>query len=344
MTATSLDEKIGQMLIVGFKGFELNPESTVAKDLSYRKIGGVILFDKDMTTASARNVQSPSQVKKLVAQAKALGAPKLIVGIDHEGGFVCRLKEKYGFPKTRTALELGQLPEDEFIVAIGQLVNTLAEVGINFNFAPSVDVNVNSLSPAIGKYDRSFSADPEVVAAKAAVFVEQHRQRRVLTSLKHFPGHGSSREDSHLGMTDITETWKDIELTPFARLIKSGHVDAVMTAHVFHRALDPKYPATLSPTIIPEILRKRMGFNGVVISDDLQMGAITNFYGLEIAIELALNADIDILSFGNNVLFDECIAEKAIAVIKNLLAIGAVTESRIERSYQRIQEMKARLP
>ncbi len=339
----TLLEQIGLMVMVGFRGYEIIPGSTIAKDIADRNVGGTILFDRDMTENLPRNVQNPAQVKKLVAQARALSKSNLIVSIDHEGGFVCRLKEKYGFPKTLTALKMAALPEMEFAAAARAMVGTLADAGINFNFAPVVDVNVNPLSPAIGKYERSFSGDPDVVADKAGGLIAAHRERRVLTSLKHFPGHGSAAVDSHFGMTDITETWSELELRPFETLIKAGLVDTVTTAHVFHKRLDPKYPVTLSPTVLSQLLRKRMGFDGVIMSDDMQMGAITQHYGLETAVKLAIQAGVDMLVFGNNVSFDEHIGEKVIATIAKLVAQGDIPEARIHESVRRIQELKAKL-
>ncbi len=339
----TLLEQIGLMVVVGFRGFEIAPGSTIAKDISDRNVGGIILFDKDMTAHSPRNVQNPEQVKRLVAQAKALSKTKLIVSIDHEGGFVCRLKEQYGFPKTLSALKMAALPETEFQNVARAMVHTLGRAGINFNFAPVVDTNVNPLSPAIGKYERSFSADPEVVVEKAGGIIAAHREQRVLTSLKHFPGHGSAKADSHFGLTDITETWSEAELKPFELLIKAGLVDTVTTAHVFNRKLDPTYPATLSPTILSQLLRKRMGFDGVVMSDDMQMGAITEAYGLETAVRLAILAGVDMLVFGNNVSFDEHIGEKVIATIHKLVNSHDIPQARIAESARRIRELKAKL-
>jgi beta-N-acetylhexosaminidase len=165
----------------------------------------------------------------------------------------------------------------------------------------------------------------------------------VLTTLKHFPGHGSSRSDSHLGFTDVTDTWSATELEPYARIIAGGQVDAIMTAHVFNARLDAQYPATLSPATINGLLRTKLGFAGVVISDDMQMGAIVDHYGFETAIRKALEAGVDILVFGNNLEYDEEIVPRAIAVISHLVASGVLSEARINQSYQRIMRLKNRL-
>lgn len=335
---------IGQMLLVGFRGLEVSEHDVIAKNLRERNLGGVILFDKDLASGSdERNVRSPAQVKELNASLQRLAETPLFVSVDQEGGFVARLKPKHGFPATLSALKLAGLPQADLETECSRLARTLAEAGFNLNFAPDVDVNVNPESPAIGKWERSFSPDPAVVAKKAATYIDAHHHWGVLTVLKHFPGHGSSRADSHLGMTDVTETWRPYELEPFEELAKAGKADAIMTAHVFNRRLDPDHPATLSQAILTGILRERMGFDGVVFTDDMQMGAITKFYGLEKAVKLSLLAGADILTFGNNLVYDDDIMEKVVALVAGLVERGEIPAARIEQSYRRILALKARL-
>ena len=337
----NMDDMIGQMVVVGFRGYDVAPGSGIEEDIKARNIGGVVLFDKDLATSSARNIQSPEQVAQLSAHVRALSKSKIWVSIDHEGGAVCRLKEKFGFSKTFSALKMSMLSSLEFVIEADRMVETLVKAGIDLNFAPVVDVNVNPENPIIGKWERSYSANPDAVAKMAGAFVERHHEKSVLTSLKHFPGHGSSTGDSHLDMVDVTDTWQEYELLPFDALVKAGLADSIMTAHIFNRNWDVQYPATLSPVIIPTLLRRGMAFEGVVFSDDMQMGAITRHFGFEESIRLALQADVDVLVFGNNVSFDERIAEKAIGVIKGLVAKGVVSRERIERSFRRIQQMKS---
>jgi len=220
---------------------------------------------------------------------------------------------------------------------------TLAALGINLNLAPVVDVNVNPANPVIAKYGRSFSADPETVTAHAFEFVRAHHEQGVLCTLKHFPGHGSSTEDSHLGMVDVTETWSRRELVPYVRVIEAGQADAIMTAHVFNADLDAEHPATLSPPTVTDMLRQELGYDGVVISDDMQMGAITKHYGFERAVRRAIEAGIDIIAFANNSVYEEDVAVRAIAHIKRLVQQGIISEARIDRSYHRIRRLKDRL-
>jgi beta-N-acetylhexosaminidase len=164
----------------------------------------------------------------------------------------------------------------------------------------------------------------------------------VLTAAKHFPGHGSSTADSHLGFTDVTETWTEAELLPFAELIRAGRADMVMTAHVFNARLDTKYPATLSRAVITGLLRKRLGFAGVVVTDDLQMRAVASRYGLKEALGLAVNAGADILLIGNNLEHDPDIAPKAVDLLMELVTEGVVSPERIRQSAARVQALKAR--
>lgn len=161
--------------------------------------------------------------------------------------------------------------------------------------------------------------------------------------LKHFPGHGSSRDDSHEGFVDITDTWQDLELNPYRALIGAGLADAVMAAHVFNANLDSEYPASLSKRTITDLLRGDLGFDGVVVSDDLQMGAITEHWDFEEAIRLALLAGTDLLAYGNNLAFDAGLGERVHGTVMRLVERGDVDRAELERSYLRIQALKARL-
>lgn len=209
-----------------------------------------------------------------------------------------------------------------------------------------VDVNVNPRSPAIGALGRSFSSDPAVVIAHARAVLAEHRAAGVLTAVKHFPGHGSATADTHLGFVDVTGTWRPAELDPYRTLVGEGAVDMVMTAHVVNRRLDPQWPATLSPATITGLLRDELGFRSVVISDDLQMGAIADHYGLKTALHQALLAGVDLLLVGNNNprAYEPDIAPRVVSLVAELVREGAVSEARIDESVARVRALKARLP
>ncbi len=334
--------KIGQMIMVGFRGTELADTNSIIEDITERNIGGVILYEYDVPSHSRpRNIESPIQLQQLCADLQALDSTALLIAIDQEGGYVDRLKESYGFPPTVTAQHLGDVDNpDTTHYWAASCAATLTDMGIDLNLAPVVDLNVNPECPVIGAYERSFSADPEIVTSNASIWIENHHTLGILCAIKHFPGHGSSTTDSHLGMVDITETWSETELEPFENIIDAGICDIVMTAHVFERNIDPNYPATLSSAFIDGLLRGELGFGGVVISDDMQ-GAIVDEFGISTAIEKSINAGVDILIFSNNSSeYDPEIAHEAIEIIVGLIESGTITVERIEESYDRIMVLK----
>jgi beta-N-acetylhexosaminidase len=342
----SLEKKIGQMLIIGFRGMEIDEQDQIYDDIASGRIGGVLLFDLDVALGfEPRNIESPQQVMNLNSQLTGLATEHpLLISVDQEGGRVARLKEAYGFPATVSAEYLGTTNNDDTTHFYSRsIAQTLSGHGFNVNLAPVVDVNINPDSPAIGAIGRSFSDDPAIVTHHTGIFIDEHHKENVLTTLKHFPGHGSATDDSHYGVTDVTDTWDEIELIPYQNLIQQGKVDMVMTAHIYNANWDADYPATMSKNVITGILRDQLGFDGVIISDDMNMGAITEYYGLEEAIFRSLDAGVDILLFANNLVYDELIAIKARDIILDLIEEGTITEERIQESYDRIMLLKGKL-
>ena len=340
----SLRDRIGQMLLVGFRGLTVEEASEIASDIRDRNLGGILLFDTDQPTHSAvRNVESPAQLTALISGLQSLARTPLLVAIDEEGGLVARLDQRHGFPPTISAADLGARDDVAFTGRAGEeIAKTLDSVGVNLNLAPVVDLNVNPSNPIIGSLGRSFSADPAVVTAQAEAFVEGHRAVGVHTTLKHFPGHGSSTGDTHLGVVDVTDTWSTIELEPFRNLVHDGLADAVLTAHVFNSKLDPEHPATLSKPTMTGILRNEIGWDGVVISDDMQMGAIRQAYGYADALRLAILAGVDLLTIAQQQVYEPGIVESTIDLIEGLVTDGSLSEARIDESYRRIQSLKSR--
>jgi len=328
--------------MLGFRGLEASDELDIVQDIRTHHLGGVILFDYDVPRHSpVRNIQSPEQVRALVAGLQEAASVPLLVAIDQEGGRVRRLKEEHGFPPTTSAQSLGAANDfARTSEAARSIAQTLAELGINLNFAPVVDVNVNPENPIIGKLERSFSSDPAIVTAHALAFIKAHHEQGVLCALKHFPGHGSSTADSHEGFVDVSTTWSRAELEPYDAIIKAGAADAVMTAHVFNSALDPQFPATLSRATIEGILRRQLGFDGVVFSDDFQMAAIGKHYGLEVAVQAAVEAGVDMIVLGNNTQYGEGVAGRVAEIIKQLVHEAKLTEARITEAYERIRRLK----
>ncbi len=336
--------KIGQMLMIGFRGLTIADAPEIRADIRERQIGGIVLFDYDVPSRSpSRNISSPQQLAQLTMELQELSQLPLLIAIDQEGGKVSRLKPARGFPSSVSAEHLGALNNpDSTRAAAVQSARTLKAMHIGMNLAPVADLNVNPENPVIGKLGRSFSSDPAVVTSNISVICSVYRDEGIIPTLKHFPGHGSSTTDTHRDFTDITQSWSEKELEPYRSLIAAGYHDAIMTAHVFNGKLDPLYPATLSKTTLDGVLRTRLGFDGVIVSDDMQMKAIADHFGLETAIRLAIEAGVDLLLFGNNTSYDPEIASKATAIIQSLLQKKIITTERIDRSYRRIMELKER--
>jgi len=340
-----IDKKIGQMLLLGFRGYKVAENDPIARDIRELNLGGVIHFDYDVSLKKhERNIESPEQVKALNESLQKMAEVPLLVSVDQEGGRVARLKETTGFPQTISAQKLGEIDDvSETRKWADECARTLAKVGINLNFAPDVDLAINPENPIIAGKERSYSDDPAVVVRHAREVMQAHQSQGVACTIKHFPGHGSSLADTHLGFVDVTETWQEKELEPFRQLIETGDCWSVMTAHIFNAKLDPDLPATLSRRIIGGILRDRYMFDGVVFSDDMEMGAISSRYGLETALYHALDAGVDVVTFANNVIYQPDVGRKAMDIIRRFVKEGKISEERIDQSYRRIMAFKKRL-
>jgi len=338
----SLDIMIGQMIMTGIGDQSyLRKTDDIFEEIKKGYVGGVIYFEKNIN----KNSPKDQLIRGIDLLNKASEKP-LFVSIDEEGGRVNRLKPKYGFPVTKQAGYLGELNNpDSTRYYANETASTLNDLGFNLNYAPDIDVAINPENPVIASLGRSYSADPKVVASMAAEVVKTHRDNQVLTVLKHFPGHGSSHSDSHLGIADVTNYWQFSELMPYKSLLDSGYVDGIMTAHIVNKHLDPDgLPATLSPFVISNILRGFLAYDGVVFSDDMQMHAISSHFGFEQSIKLAILAGIDVLMFANNVPGNERRSPTEIhAIIKSFVESGEITEERITESYNRIMKLKTRI-
>lgn len=342
MAQLSLEQKIGQLFILGFTGDKLNADHPIVQDITQRNLGGVILFDRFLAAAQDNNnIIDADQLRELTTYLQQRATDSLLIAVDQEGGRVNRFKKERGFPITPSPAELGKCSGlQRTIASAGQTARMLADVGVNLNLAPVVDLNIYPENPIIGRYDRSFSADPAAVAAHAGTWINEHRQQGVLCCLKHFPGHGSSRTDSHLGFVDITETWQEIELLPYRYLLQRNQADAIMLGHLFNKKFDAHFPASLSRATIDSLIRGQLHFTGVIISDDMQMKAITAHYGLVESCCQALAAGVDLIIIGNNLAYDPLILTKVRDTILRKLEKGAITEARLEEAWNRIQKYK----
>jgi len=343
----TLEQKIGSMLMVGFFGTTAYPDSQICKDIRNYNLGGVILFDYNpVNHKEAKNISNRTQLAKLTEQLQSCSVDgKLLIAVDQEGGKVQRLKSKYGFngsfPKAKDIRRFSDNQIKNIYLDMGMELNS---VGINYDLAPVVDLAINKKNRVIYKLGRSFGSNPKKVAHYASIFIKAMHESGVLTSVKHFPGHGSSLGDTHKGFVDVSRLWNKKELEPYRILTKQGVIDTVMVAHVFNRKLDSKYPATLSAKTVNGLLRKKLGFDGVVITDDLQMGAIAKRYGLRNTLRLAINAGDDLLLFGNQLSVKSMVStKKLVDTIKQMVLKGDIKIETIEKSNRRLDRLKQKL-
>lgn len=376
-------DKDGKILWEDSKGTVFNEHSNIAKIIKQYHIGGVILFTspfrnvKTGTFIRDRNIQNPKQVRSLnqaliqyseqVRAESHLSPAPLLITIDQEGGVVDRLPCHLGFPlRTYIPQALGANEErvfdnnDEKLKALAeteQYANRMADELIdnqfNCNLIPCLDININPLNAIIGGKGRSFSGNPEIVFDQAQVFVKVFNDKGIITALKHFPGHGSSQKDTHIGLVDVTESYqKEKEQMPYQKFIKNGYQDLIMTTHVINGQIDKTQckmgssedsstwcPGTMSYATITGLLRQEMGFKGVIVSDDMTMGAIANEYPLDVAFEKAIKAGVDMFIISNNT---EDNTGLVINTIAKLVKDGRVSEAEIDRAYQNIIELKKR--
>lgn len=341
---SGLDREIGQMILVGFRGTEAPPDSAIRRAIREVKIGGVILFDVDVPAGRAfpRNIADPVQTKKLIADLQKDARIPLFIAVDVEGGKVNRLKPQYGFADIPGAQEVGA--QNDLAAAreaADAIARELCELGFNMDFAPVVDVNVNPDNPVIGRLGRSFSNDPAKVARYASVYISALRKRRIVSVLKHFPGHGSSVKDSHVDLVDVTDTYSQDELIPYEILLRDSQVACIMTAHIMNRHIDKDYPATLSPTFIKNLLRGKLRYNGLIISDDLHMQAVASRFSLGEAAVMAVNAGCDIVLASNNGReYDDALAFKIRDAILQAVKDGTIPRERIREAAGRVSVVK----
>ena len=333
-----LKKMIGRMLIVGFERQSVDANSQIIKDMQAYDLGGVILFDRFYSDREkVKNIASPSQLKNLSKQLQGFAKKPLFIAIDQEGGKVARLKPKYGFTKIPSAFEVSKMSLKEAHKIYVIQAQMLHDSGINMNFAPVVDLSINPKNRVIVGLERSFGKESKKVTEYASVVIDEQKKKNVLSVLKHFPGHGSSLGDSHKGFVDITQTWSEKELEPYSKLIQQNRADVIMTAHVFNKNLDALYPATLSKSVNTDLLRNRLGFKGVIVSDDMQMKAISEHYKLKESTTLAINAGVNILLFGNQ-LADVTVKELVETIFSEVKS-GAIPLSKIIESNKKIQNL-----
>lgn len=322
---------IGQLFMIGFDGTTVPAETQSL--FRWNKAGGAILF--------RRNIESLEQVVALNAALCELGSPEMpmLIGVDQEGGRVARLRDICTPIPSMRSLGTASQDENDLPYRIGALMaRELSVLGFHLDFAPVVDVDTNPDNPVIG--ERSFGRDAHHVARSGAQFIRGMQQAGVAASAKHFPGHGDTDTDSHLALPRVphnVERLESIELVPFKAAIDVG-VATIMTAHVVIPELDATLPATLSKSILTGILREKLGYQGVIVSDDLEMAAVADHWPIEELVRLGLRAGVDLFL----VCHDAEKQARAIESAHRCMEEGVVSKSQIEASLKRVQEMKHR--
>ncbi len=333
-----LKKEIGRMLIVGFDDSQIDENSSIIKNIRRYNLGGVILFDRFYKDRNrVKNINSAKQLKKLTKNLHKYAKKPILISVDEEGGMVARLKPKYGFLKIPSQEDVAKMDIKEAKSIYKDMASMLKKEGINCDFAPVVDLAINPDNFVIVKLHRSFGKDPKKVAKYAEVMINELNKKGIISVLKHFPGHGSSLGDSHKGFVDVTNTWSKKELEPYKILIGHNLAKAIMTAHVFNAKIDPLYPATLSCKTNQLLLRERLGFKGVIISDDLQMKAILKQYTLKQTLTLSINAGVDMLLFANQLAKVD--VAKVVNTICKLVKNGDIPYKKIKQANKRINTL-----
>lgn len=335
-----LDTIIGQMLLVGFSG--TSPEDpgvqTIATQIKAGTIGGVIFQD--------HNIKSGKELRKLTGFLAKLKAPTPpFLAISQEGGAVQPLSSDKGFDKYPSAQEIGS-SNDPFnaYTVYKQMAEELAANGLNLNLAPVLDLDVNETASASVKA-RSFGSHPKHVAAFAKAFSLAHLDEGLLTAVKHFPGEGSAAQNPNEQIVDISESWTGNELEPFRQLIKSKSADMIVLGHVAHKDLSDEtgLPVSLSEKAVKIKLREELGFEGVIISDDLEAATLRRTLSLEDSAVRAIKAGNDMVLIGNRAAPSPDLPAKLLAAIKEAVATGGLDQEQLERSYERILTVKQKL-
>lgn len=363
MINPKIKKDLGQMLSVGFHGTTIADDG-VRNALEQARagvIGGIILY--------RYNIETPAQLKELLAHFHTAATPyPLFVMLDQEGGKVQRIGSSKGFQDSLSAQKIAQeLSPEEAYQHYLAMASMLKDLGFNFNFAPCVDVDTVPPCEVIGKLERSYSTDPEVVITYASTMIEAMRAKGVASCIKHFPGHGSARADSHMGLVDITNDWKEDELIPYRSLAADDRIDSIMSAHLIHNGIDKDTPVVFSETWLTKI-RKDIHFDGVIVTDDLHMGAIVHNFSLHEIATRTINAGHDLLIFSNNPLAsqtqgirhdentkatagggetitvpDPLIAEKIIEQIELAHDSGRISEIRLQSAISRVLKLKEQI-
>lgn len=324
----SLDEKIGQLVVSGFYGTSL--DENILKLIKEDKISGVILFN--------RNVKDSNTLLSLnnsLKESNKNNQLPLFISVDEEGGLITRMPKD--IKRLPTNKYIGSLNNKDLSYKVGEILGEqLSYFGFNMNFAPVLDINSNPNNPVIG--DRSFGNNKDTVAILGTSTMKGIQSKNIISVVKHFPGHGDTSVDSHVNLPVVNydiNRLKSFEFVPFKTAIQNG-ADAIMVGHILLPKIDSKYPSSMSYEIVTNILRKDLGFNGLVVSDDMTMGAITKNYSIEEASIKAINAGVDLLlvcqKYENT--------ENVLKALKEAVLNGTISKERLDNALYNIISIK----
>lgn len=329
ISTMTLEEKIGQMVMAGFSGYTMNDHAR-AMIFDYH-VGGFILYGYNIANAA----QLLALVNALRSTNRAANKIPLFISVDEEGGRVSRLPPEIG--RLPSAGAIGRIDTADLSYRIGRVIaDAIGAFGFNMDFAPVLDINSNPNNPVIG--DRSFGPNAEIVSRLGVQTMNGIRSGGVIPVVKHFPGHGDTSVDSHISLPVVDHDLnrlRSFELVPFAAAVRN-QADAAMVAHILLTRIDPVFPSSLSKTVITGILRNELGFSGVVITDDITMGAITRNFNLSYAAVRSVVAGSDIILVSGG--YDNEV--NVINALRNAAVNGLITVERIDESVYRILRLK----
>ncbi len=342
---SELKRLIAQTLLFGFEGATINEVINQLNPLIDLNIAGFILFSNHFKQRQLRkNITDTVQTQKLISDLQSINHEKnvlpLLMAVDYEGGRVDRLHHLQGAPKTITGQQSALISNHVFYHQIQAMADFCSKLGFNVNFAPVVDLNLSEGHGVINALERSYGSDPDKVCEMAWQFMQPFLQLGIACCLKHYPGHGSTAEDTHHEVVDVTNSYFLKELLPFERIIHKQHpLVMTMTAHIINRQLDDTgLPATLSYKMLQEQLRDRWHYRGVIVSDDLQMLALASKYSLPERLAMAINAGCDLLIIGNQLDYVEPL--KVIDTMESLVNNGTISLSRLKQAAERVSKLK----
>ncbi|WP_367607185.1 glycoside hydrolase family 3 N-terminal domain-containing protein [Legionella sp. W05-934-2] len=345
---SELKSLIAQTLLVGFEGADINEVRDELAPLIELNAAGFILFSNHFKQRQLKkNIVDYFQTQSLIEGLQAINGKHhplpLLMAVDYEGGQVDRLGHLRGAPVTCSAKESARLPQSLFNQQAQSMADFCHQLGFNINFAPVVDLDLSNGQGCINMLDRSYGTNAQQVSKLAWQFMQPFLQLGIACCLKHFPGHGSAMGDTHLQLVDVSDTYEMDELNPFQQILHHQHpLVMVMTAHIINRNLDSTgLPSTLSRVMLNQQLRNKWHYDGVIVSDDLQMHALAHHYSLSERLAMAMNAGCDLLIIGNQMSYDEPMA--IIDMMASLVNNGDISLSRLQQAADRVRKLRQRI-